>query len=61
MNNVEVIEDFLEDNIRVSVNGEILKDADGNDRTFTDSISAAVAGAKEVDRQREASSAGAKP
>lgn len=54
MNHVEVLEDFVDDTIRVSVNGVVLKDANGKERTFTDTFKAAIAGAKEVDRLRAA-------
>lgn len=37
---------------RVSVNGEILRTSNGSARRFKDSFSAALAGAKEVDRRR---------
>jgi hypothetical protein len=54
MNRVEVLEDFVDDTIRVSVNGVVLKDANGKDRTFPDTFKAAIAGTKEVDRLRAA-------
>lgn len=54
MNRVEVLEDFLDDTIRVSVNGVVLKNANGKDQTFTDTFKAAIAGTKEVDRLRAA-------
>lgn len=38
----------------MSVNGVVLKDANGKDRTFTDTFKAAIAGTKEVDRSRAA-------
>jgi hypothetical protein len=48
MNVVEVLDDEVNP-VRVKVNGKILKDKRGRDRTFKNSINAAVAGAKEVD------------
>jgi hypothetical protein len=53
-NHVEVLEDFVEDTICVSVNGVVLKDANGMERTFADTFKAAIAGTKEVDRLRAA-------
>lgn len=58
MNEVIVEEDFSEDTIKVRVNGEILKNPAGEDCTFDNSFAAAIAGAKEVDRQRAAKSEG---
>lgn len=52
MNEVVVEEDFLSDSIKVRVNGKILQDSKGIDCTFENSFAAAIAGAKEVDRQR---------
>jgi hypothetical protein len=52
MNQVEVEEDFLSDTIKVRVNGQILKDRNGKDCTFQNTFAAAIAGAKEVDRQK---------
>ena len=62
VNNVEVIEDsgglnHNQRHFRVKVNGKLLYDRRGRDRRWSSSIDAAVAGAKEVDRQRSASSA----
>ena len=51
MNTVQVEEDFLSDTIKVRVDGVILKDKDGNDRTFKDSFAAAIAGARELDKR----------
>lgn len=56
MNTVEVEEDFLSDTIKVRVDGVILKDKDGNDRTFKSSFEAAIAGAQEIDKRRPATS-----
>lgn len=53
MNRVEVEEDFLTDTIKVRVNGVILKDSNGEDCTFENTFAAAIAGAKEADRQRD--------
>jgi hypothetical protein len=49
MNTIQVEEDFLDDGIKVRVNGQILKDKDGNDRTFKTTFEAAIEGARELD------------
>ena len=51
MNTVQVEEDFLNNTIKVSVDGKILKDKDGNDRTFKSTFEAAIEGAREIDRR----------
>lgn len=61
MNEVVVEEDFLSDSIKVRVNGKILRDSEGVACTFENSFAAAIAGAKEVDRQRAASPQPEKP
>lgn len=61
MNQVTVEEDFLSDTIKVRVNGQILKDSRGDDCTFENTFAAAMAGAKEVDRQRAADQSNERP
>lgn len=57
MNTVEVVEDDTKDRhsrpFRVSVNGNLLRNAVGGERRFTTSFAAGLAGAREVDRLRD--------